>query len=125
MERVVVCPYCHTSSPQPEKLGSTYSCSCGAVFALFSEKELGSGLAGLVGDLFDETGLSFGELMDQCQVTVYQGYEAPGPAAGSSVLAEFIKEASFTPRSQRTVHLVWVTKDDAEQGMDGFGQIQN
>ncbi len=125
MERVVVCPYCNSSLPQPEQLGCTYLCSCGAVFALFPENELGSGLADLVGDLFDEDGRPLGQLMEQCQVTVYQGYEAPAPSVESPVLAEFVKEARFGPASEGTVHLVWVTRENSNQNVDAFGQIQN
>lgn len=125
MDRVVVCPYCNTSSPQPDKQGCTYSCSCGAVFALFPESELGSGLAVMVGDLFDDSGLSLGQLLEQCRVTVYQDYEAPKPAAGSSILAEFVKEASFGPGLQGSLHLVWVAREHSGKGLSGFGQIEN
>jgi hypothetical protein len=125
MERVVVCPYCDCSSPQPEQLGLTYLCTCGAVFALFPEHDLGIGLADLVGDLFEESSQPLGQLLDQCQVTVYQGYEDPAGAAARSALAEFIKEARFGPGTETGVNLVWVARENTNQDVDGFGQIQN
>ena len=125
MDRVVVCPYCNSSLPQPEQLGLTYRCSCGAVFALFFEFDLGSGLAELVGGLFEESAQPLGRLMEQCQVTVYQDYEAPSESKPAPALAEFIKETRFQPREDGAVHLVWVARENPNQELDAFGQIQN
>ena len=125
MERVVVCPYCESSLPHPDQVGLTYRCSCGAVFALFPEYDLGSGLADLVEGLFEDNNQSLGRKMEQCQVTVYQDYEAMPECGSSSVLADFIKQTRFNPGSEGLVHLVWVSREDHFQEQDVFGQIQN
>ena len=125
MDRVVVCPYCDASLPQPEQLGLTYLCSCGAVFALFSENDLGSGLAEMVGGLFGESDQPLGRLMEQCKVTVYQGYDTPVGPTVSPALAGFVKEINFRGRSDKTVNLVWVARENPNPDVDPFVQIQN
>ncbi len=125
MDRVVVCPYCNRSLPQPAQVGLTYRCTCGAVFALFMEYDLGFGLADLVESLFEESNQPLGHLMEQCQVTVYQDYEAPLEHGSSPVLADFIKETRFAPGSEGLVHLVWVSRENTNPELDSFGQIQN
>jgi hypothetical protein len=125
MERVVICPSCQRTSPQPEGLGLAHACGCGAVFALFSEEELTAGLIKLV------DGLSQGgmtpplELLKNCQVTVFRGYELPAGSVMTGGLAEFIKEIKFTTNQETVVDLVWVARGQPGPSADPLDQSEN
>lgn len=114
MKRVVVCPYCNRPSPEPDSVGMTHSCNCGAVFAALEEGELGSGILRLVNGLYQDATAPVEELLEECQVTVFEfAFEQDQPDI-CAALSEFIKEVRFDCQSEESVelNLVWVVRGD-------------
>lgn len=115
MKRVVVCPYCNRPSPEPDQIGMTKSCHCGAVFAALEEEELGSGILRLVNGLYQDATAPVEELLEECQVTVFEFAFDQEQSDICSGLAEFIKEVRFESWAEEAVdlNLVWVVRGEA------------
>lgn len=115
MKRVVVCPYCHRPSPEPDMVGLTHSCTCGAVFAALEDDELGPGILRLVSGLFQDATAPVEELLEDCQVTVYEYSPEDGPQDVCAGLSEFIREVRFDCEESRIeeLSLVWVVRGEA------------
>jgi len=123
MKRVVVCPYCRRTSPEPDHLGLTHSCPCGAAFSLVPGDEVAQGVFRLVSGLLHETKSSMAEILECCQVTVYE-HELKGPVASGS-LSEFVSQVNFHSQSRPNFNLIWVARQDSAGGVKFFGPNQS
>lgn len=116
MTRVVVCPYCNRSTPEPIRPGQTYTCSCGAVFAALDEEDLGAGLFRLVSGLVsDDSYQPLEKVLQDCQVTVFP-YQCDELADRRGGLDDFIRFVRFEPTSlEPEMNLVWVLPGGSEE----------